>query len=115
MWSKLQEVLDYLALPYYRQDSLGDDDETPEAYYTFWNRNSSDLSHYDNEPHRFEWLWVIQSFTDDPNDIYDIMENLITAAEDKGFTADGRGKDIATASPTLFGREITLKYIENKE
>ncbi len=115
MWSKLQEVFDYLALPYYRQGSLADGEETPDAYYTFWNTASADLSHYDNNAHRVEWTWQVWSFTDNADDIYVIMENLINAATEAGFIAIGKGKDIATVSPTLYGREITLKFIEELE
>ncbi len=112
MWDKLQEVFDFLALPYYRQGSLTEDDDIPESYYTFWNTSTTDLSHYDNEPHRIEWTWQVWSFTDNAEDIYGIMDNLINAAVTAGFIAVGKGKDTATVSPAVYGREITLKYIE---
>lgn len=115
MWSKLQSVFDFLALPYYRQGSLADGDETPEAYYTFWNRDTTDLSHYDNESHRVEWTWEVWSFTDNADDIYSMMDNFIAAAKYNGFIIIGKGKDIATSVPTVFGREITIKYIEIME
>ena len=112
MWSKLQEVFDYLALPYYRQGSLAEDDDIPESFYTFWNTDTKDLSHYDDEPHRIEWTWRVWAYTDDASEIYSHADNLIAAAQASGFIVIGRGRDIDAASPTTYGREITLKFIE---
>lgn len=113
MWSKLSEVFEYIGLPYYRQGSLAEDDETPESYFTFWNDSTADLSHYDDEAHRIEWTWRIWCYTDNAADIYSLAESFISAATDKGFIVIGKGKDTDTASPTVFGRSVTVKYIEN--
>lgn len=114
MWAKLEEVFNEVGLPYSRQGSFSRDDELPESMFTFWNVETPDTWFFDNNNYRVEWEWVVYFYTKDPAILYTKMEDFIRIAREKGFLADGNGKDIQSDNPEYLGRYVRLVYVENK-
>lgn len=112
MWSKLEEVFDKVGIPYYRQGSFSEDEELPETFFTFWNADTPNDGFYDNKESKNVWYWYIYLYTTDPDVLYSKFDDLIKVAKEKGFIANGKGKDIPSDTPTHFGRYLILKYIE---
>ena len=113
MWEKLEPIFEELELPYSRQGSYEEDEELPESFFTFWNMDTPESGYYDNDAHKAVWLWAIYFYTKNPALIYSKLENFIKIAKEKGFIAEGRGRDIASGIPNYSGRYVVIKYVED--
>lgn len=113
MWTKLEEVFKEINLPYSRQGSYKEDAELPESFFTFWNADTPEGGFYDDKAHQAVWVWYIYFYTSDPGLIYSKLNQFITMAKEKGFIANGNGKDIDSGEPGYLGRYVQLKYIEH--
>ena len=60
---ELIKVLSGLGYPVYRQGSMSDSDDYPDTFFTFWNYETPDHSHYDNEAYGAEWSYNIYALT----------------------------------------------------
>ena len=114
MWSKLEEVFNEIDLPYSRQGSYSEGKKLPTSFFTFWNNDSSEDGFYDDEAQKTIWFWYVYFYTKDPSLMYSKLEEFIKLAKEKGFTVDGKGKDIPSDVPDYLGRYVRLTYVENK-
>lgn len=114
-WTKLEEVFQKAGLPYSRQGSYSDVSEYPNGgFFTFWNPDTPNGAFYDNEAHSTVWTWRIYYYTNDPSTLYSKMDEFKALAKASGFVTDGEGNDIKSDRPDYPGREIEIKYIEDK-
>lgn len=112
MWTKLEEIFEKIGLNYSRQGSYSDASEYPPSFFTFWNFETPEEGHYDNDAHRAIWNWQIYYYTNNPATLYSTMDEFIRLAKEAGFIIEGRGTDIPSDRPDYPGRMITIKYIE---
>ena len=61
MEDKLIELLESLGYPVYRQGSFTEGQEYPRSFFTFWNPESPDHSHYDDANYGTEWTFSVYS------------------------------------------------------
>lgn len=115
MWKLLEEIFEELGLPYFRQGSLAEDAPYPSpSFYTFWNLDERFVSNYDNRPHMKIYAWAIYSYTNDPSQIYTLLEAFVLKAIEKGFII-GERNDADSDLPDYYGRYLIVTYIEENK
>lgn len=113
MKNKLITLLETFGFPVFLQGSLNENEEYPPSFFTFWNFETPEDSHYNNNASRAVWGFWVYLYSDDPA-IVD--EKLIEAAKllkTNGWIIEGKGEDVVSDEPTHTGRMITCKFIEN--
>lgn len=113
MKSKLISILETFGFPVFLQGSMSEEDTYPSSFFTFWNFETPEGTHYDNDANSAIWGFWVYLYSDDP---LTVDEKLIEAAKllkNNGWLIDGKGQDVASDEPTHTGRMITCRYIEN--
>lgn len=111
----LIEILETFGYPVMRQGSLGDD-PYPESFFTFWNNDSIDGNHYDNEEISIVNYYDVNFYSSDPELIYTTIRSTRKLLKQNGFIVSGDGYDVLSDEPTHTGRGINVTYNNyNKE
>lgn len=117
MWTALESVFNEIenetGIGFARQGSYAEDAELPTSFFTFWNQSTDFDGFYSNKPTRCNWEWLVFYYTSDASTLYSGLENFIAKALDKGFTVEGKGRDLTCDEPNYFGRYVKVQYIEN--
>lgn len=108
----LMEILSKYDVPVYKQGSMSDEEEYPETFITFWNSNSLDHSHYDNDNYGVTWDYQICVYSSDPTQTYSLIEDIRKDLKAAGWTVPGKGYDAASDEPTHTGRAIEAFFLE---
>lgn len=112
---RLFELFDEIGLPYFRQGSMSDEDYQP-SFFTFWNVDTPQDAHYDNELHRFNEYVQIGFYTNDASKIYsqlDVNGTFYNKAKEKGFVIAALPQDAPADKENYFGR-VSYIRIPNK-
>lgn len=96
---------------FFRQGSLTDE-TYPAEFFTFWNIDTPQDAHYDNELHRFNEYVQVGFYTNDASKIYSVMDDFVERARLKGFVIAGMPRDANADKDNYFGR---ICYIRIKE
>lgn len=107
------EVLKETGYPYFLQGSLAQGEEYPDHFFTFWNNNSSDGSHYDNKVTSTIYEWDLNFYSIDPEKVYSVLRKTIKELREKGFIISGDGYSVASDEPTHDGRGVNVLYRKN--
>ena len=111
----LVDTLLLLGLPVFRQGSLSDDGEYPDAFYTFWNPRSDGKSFYNNKEYGIIWEFVVYYYTNDATNIETGLKDAIDALKNVGFIIGGSGFDVESEEITHVGRAFRAYIIERSE
>lgn len=115
MWKLLEEIFEELGIPYFRQGSLQSEGDYPSpSFYTFWNIDERFVADYDNRPHMKIYTWAIYSYTNDPSQMYSLLEAFVLKAIEKGFII-GERTDADSDRPDYYGRYLLVTYIEENK
>ena len=109
----LIEKLLTLNYPVRRQGSIGEAENYPSSFFTFWNNASSDGSHYDGNAAACIWDFDVNFYSTDVSKTYDVLNEAITLLKQAGFIISGRGYDVASDEKSHTGRGINVLYREN--
>ena len=112
MEDNLIEILSEFGFPVIRQGSLSDDDDYPDNFFTFWNNDSFDHSHYDDNEYGIEWDFDVNFYSIDPNITYSTLSQAIVNLKSLGWIISGQGYDVASDEPTHTGRGVNAKYLQ---
>lgn len=112
MKEELIAILKKLGYPVMLQGSLAADEEYKPAFFTFWNRDTSDGSHYDDEPLTYVWTFDVNFYASNPTLVNTVPLLAIKALKDAGWIIDGRGYDLISDEPTHTGRGFNAQYCE---
>lgn len=108
----LIRTLEQFGYPVMQQDSLNEDEQYPETFFTFWNNSTDESSHYDNKPNNYVWDFDLNVYSSNP----EMVNSLLLEAKEKlievGFIVNGKGHDVASDEPTHTGRGINVQIIE---
>lgn len=107
----LLESFDY---PVFLQGSLGENEAYPESFFTFWNNESYDNDHYDNNPVSYTWNFDINFYSVDPELVNTMLLQAKTLLKQNGFIITGKGYDVASDEPTHTGRGMNALIIDNE-
>ena len=108
----LIKTLELFKYPILRQGSLNEEEEYPETFFTFWNNETGESSHYNNKPNNYIWDFDLNVYSNDPNKVSTLLLEAKSKLIEKGFIVSGKGYDIASDEPTHTGRGINVKIIE---
>jgi hypothetical protein len=104
--------LESFGYPVFLQGSLTEDDPYPESFFTFWNNDSYDGSHYDNDVIYYVWNFDVNFYSTDPALVSAMLLEAKAVLKSNGFIVNGKGYDVATDEPTHTGRGINALIIE---
>lgn len=108
----LIEILESFGYPVKLQGSLNKDEAYPESFFTFWNNDSYDGNHYDNDAVSYVWDFDVNFYSTDPALVNSKLIEAKTKLKQQGFIVPGKGYDVASDEPTHTGRGINVLKIE---
>ena len=111
----LISILESFGFPVFLQGSLNKDAPYPESFFTFWNDQTYDNNHYDNEPISYTWSFDINFYSTNPDFVNKMLIDAKKVLKQNGFIISGQGEDRASDEPTHTGRGYTALIIERKE
>ena len=112
MEDKLIELLEELDLPVFRQGSMNENDVYPESFFTFWNPDSTDHAHYNNNEYGIRWEYDVNFYSTDPQKTYDVLEQARVKLKVNGWIVSGRGFDIDSDVDTHTGRQFRAYFLQ---
>lgn len=113
MTDALIQLLEALGYPVYRQGSVTQ--EYPDSFFTFWNTDSPDHAHYDNQTYGTAWAFMVNFYSIDPDLTYSVLELARTSLKAAGWIVDGQGYDVNSDEPTHTGRGFTSYFLETEQ
>ena len=108
----LIQLLKTFGYPVRLQGSLGENEAYPDSFFTFWNNDSYDGSHYDNDAIDYIWSFDINFYSNNPALVNSVLLQAKTLLKQNGFIITGKGYDVASDEPTHTGRGMTALIIE---
>ena len=112
MKDELIELLETFGYPVRQQGSLTENDAYPQSFFTFWDNDSYDNSHYDNHAISYTWDFDINFYSTDPTLVNTVLLRAKALLISNGFIISGKGYDIASDEPTHTGRGMHALYVE---
>lgn len=112
MEDNLIEILSSFGYPVYRQGSMSDDEAYPPTFFTFWNSDSPDHSHYDNSEYGTEWTFNIYVYSNEPELTYSVLADARAALKEAGWICQGKGYDVQSDEETHTGRGLEVIYLQ---
>lgn len=115
MEDRLIELLESFKYPVIRQGSLGDDEEYPDTFFTFWNNSEDGDSFYDNETVKIIHDFDVNVYSTDPDTTYSLLKNARDLLKVNGWIPVTMGYDIASDEITHLGRGMNVTFLEYKQ
>nr|DAT39397.1 MAG TPA: hypothetical protein [Caudoviricetes sp.] len=112
MEDALIEILESLGYPVIRQGSLAPDEAYPDSFFTFWNNDSPDHSHYNNSACGTDWDFDVNFYSTDPGLTYSILATAREKLIHANWIVPGKGYDVASDEVTHTGRGMRIYYLE---
>lgn len=112
MKEQLIELLSTFGYPVRLQGSLTENEKYPNSFFTIWNNDTSDGSHYDNDAIDYIWDFDINFYSIDPMLTNTVLLQAKSLLKANGWIAGGKGHDVPSDEPTHTGRGMTAIFIE---
>lgn len=112
MEDKLIEILKSFGYPVRRQGSLAENEKYPDHFFTFWNNDSADHSHYDNAEYGTAWDYDVNFYSIDPELTYFVLDDARTKLKLENWIVPGKGYDVASDEITHTGRGMRAFYLQ---
>ena len=109
---ELIKILEAFGFPVLRQGSLAPDENYPDDFFTFWNNDSPDHAHYDNEEYGTDWDYDVNFYSNNPEHTYSILAKARETLKAAGWTIPGKGYDVASDEVTHTGRGMRAFYLQ---
>ena len=109
----LIKLLESFGYPVRLQGSLGPEEEYPPAFFTFWENNSLDASHYDNDARSEIFDYDVNFYADDPSLVYSKLKEAKKLLKENNFIISGSGYTVASDEQTHTGRGMNVLYRKN--
>ncbi len=108
----LIDLLEEFKYPVFLQGTLSKDEPYPESFFTIWNNDSYDGSHYDNDAINYVWSFDVNFYSSSPSLVNSIIVQAQKKLKQNGFIITGRGFDALSDEVTHTGRAFTCQIIE---
>lgn len=112
MRDRLINILAEFGYPVRQQGSLSPTEPYPSSFFTIWNDETEDLSHYDNDAISYTWQFTVYFYSNSPDLVATIPLEAIDALKSTGWIINGRGYDVPSDEITHTGRAFDCIYIE---
>ena len=110
MKAELIGVLKTYGFPVMQQGSMAANEAYPPSFFTFWNDETPDGNHYDNDAVAFNWHFTVYFYSSDPTLVNTILPQVRSALRAQGWAVAGLGFDAASDEPTHTGRGIDVYF-----
>ena len=107
----LIQTLSSFGYPVMLQGSLLPNEPYPDNFFTFWNNDSSDGTHYDNAAASVLYSYEVNFYSNNPANVYEVLRDAITRLRNAGFVISGDGYSVASDEPTHDGRGVDVEYL----
>lgn len=111
----LIKLLESFGYPVRLQGSIAADEKYPDSFFTFWNDDSEDGTHYDNDAINYVWYFEVNFYSTDPDLVNTALLEAKALLKTNKFIITGQGYDVASDEPSHTGRGMNVLYIKNKE
>lgn len=115
MEDHLIELLSTFGFPVMRQGSLAPDAHYPDHFFTFWNNDSPDHTHYDNWEYGTDWDFDVNFYSIDPEKTYSTLAAARAKLKQNNWIVPGKGYDVASDEVTHTGRGMRAFYLQTQE
>lgn len=112
MTDTLISLLDGLNYPVYRQGSFTSTDDYPDSFFTYWNEDSPDHSHYDNQTYGTKWEFSVNFYSTDAALTYSVINAARDLLKQNNWIVPSKGYDIVSDEDNHTGRGLTVLYLE---
>lgn len=112
MKDTLIELLETFGYPVRLQGSITENEAYPQSFFTFWNNDSYDNKHYDNQAISYVWDFDINFYSADPTLVNTMLLSAKTLLVNNGFIISGKAYDVASDEPKHTGRGMHALYVE---
>ncbi len=99
-------------IPVYRQGSLGKAEPYPTSFWTYWNTDSPEHAHYDNNNYGIAWAFRVYFYSSDPVLVYSAINSIRDTLKAAGWAVPGAGYDVPSDEETHTGRAIDIYYLD---
>lgn len=114
MKNELIRLLETFNYPVYLQGSLSENDAYPDSFFTFWNNETYDNNHYDNQAASYTWNFDVNFYSVDPGLVNSMLLGAKALLKQNGWIVGGKGYDVVSDEPTHTGRGINVLYFERE-
>lgn len=112
MEDALIELLTSLGYEVYRQGSFAEGDKYPDSFFTFWQTDSPDHAHYNNDIFGTAWRFDVNFYSTDPAKTYSVLSAARTLLKENRWIIPSKGYDVYSDEPTHTGRGMQALYLE---
>lgn len=105
-------LLESFVYPVYRQGSLTVENGYPDSFFTFWNYDSPDHSHYDNHEYGTDWNFGVYFYSNNPELTYSVLADARILLKQNNWIVPSKGFDVRSDLPSHTGRGLTVFYLE---
>lgn len=106
---ELLESFDYQVI---RQGSLGENEDYPDTFFTFWNNQEYEKSAYDNDSKLVIHDFDVNVYSNNPSLAYSLLKQARKLLKDNNYQIIDRGHDLTSDVDTHIGRGINVTYIQ---
>lgn len=110
----LISLLESFKYPVRRQGSLGEAEEYPATFITFWSPSEESQSAYDNAVATLVYEYDVNVYSDAPGTTYSLLEEIKDLLETNGWQIPDRGHDLQSDEASHTGRGITVTFLKTK-
>lgn len=111
----LVTLLESFGYPVFLQGTLHEDEAYPESFFTFFNNDSYDNNHYDNNAVSYTWNFDVNFYSTDVKLVNTMLKEAKKLLKQNGFIISGNGYDVMSDEPTHTGRGMNTLIIERQE
>lgn len=109
----LIELLESFGYPVMLQGSLGPEEDYPNTFFTFWQNDSRDASHYDNDARSEVFDYDVNIYSNEPSLVYDKLKEAKKLLKENNFIVSGSGYSIMSDETSHTGRGMNVLYRKN--
>ena len=113
MKQELINLLKTFGYPVRLQGTLTQNEIYPQSFFTYWNDDTTDGSHYDNDAINYIWEFTIYFYSTNPTLVNTVLLEVKALLKSNGWIVGGKGYDVPSDEATHTGRAIDVLYIEN--
>ena len=84
----------------------------PDSFFTFWNTDSPDHSHYDNADYATDWAFDVNFYSIDPELTYKVLSDARILLKQNKWIIPSKGYDVYSDEATHTGRGMQALYLE---
>lgn len=108
----LVTLLESFGYPVFLQGTLHEGEPYPDSFFTYFNNDSNDWNHYDNNPTGYIWDFDVNFYSNDAELVETKIEEARVLLKQNGFIISGKGHDVMSDEPTHTGRGFDAQKIE---